>query len=383
MSHLDVWRLKDTSVFIVIVGLIYATLFVVGDYLQGPLWDDEIGFWKTSLEFSHQLFPSFSQIRDYNQFNTPVPFIIYGILENLFQLGPFAARLLNFILSLLITFLIGWPGKKQQSKPIFAMLGLFLFPWYLWLSTRLYTDVLAAFFGLLGVIGYLKQRHILSGLAFIVAIACRQFMLAFPVAIAAHELISAIRNRARPSLSFVFPALAALSIVIWVLLFNGLTPSAARDARVIPEVQQSLWTLSPSNGLFFLFTIGWSYVIPEFLLFKPKLSITKATVIRAVTIAIATLALTWFFTPQILDLSVITNLTDRVSSSYAYFLLVFGISLSTCWRFSRINLTFWMLFFNTLIMMKAVTWDKYALPLVIILWYLRSVDSREEPLITS
>ncbi|NEP18764.1 MAG: hypothetical protein F6J97_18000, partial [Leptolyngbya sp. SIO4C1] len=205
MAFYSDWKIKETHVFLFIIGLVYTALLVVSSYLHGALWDDEIGFWKTSLEFSNQLLPSFAQIRNYNQFNTPFPFIVYGMLEHLFKAGPFAARLINFVFSIVIAFLIGWPGKKRSSTPIFALLGLFLFPWYLWLSTRLYTDMLASFFVVWGIAFYLKKQHILSGLSFFIAISCRQFMLVFPLAVAFHELVLSIRYRRWPSLSFFLP----------------------------------------------------------------------------------------------------------------------------------------------------------------------------------
>lgn len=377
-------QFKNSHLFIFIVALVYSAVFVASDWLQGALWDDEIGFWETSLEFSQQFIPSLSQIQDYDQFSTPAPFILFGMIEHLFNLGPFAARMVSFLSSLGIAFIIGWPGKEGSTKPIFALLGLFLFPFFLLLSGRLYTDIIASFLGLVGVTLYLQNRHLGSGISFVLAIACRQFMLAFPVAIAVHELVRSICRRQWPSLSFFLPAGAALTIMAWVVFFGGLTPATATSERWVPYFQRSLFNISINNGLFFIATLGWAYVIPEFILqkllfkdFKPNLS--RSNVIRLSIIAAVVVLLFLLFPPAVSYLSVFRRVVFSLPQQAALGLLAV-LGTLTCWRFARIDLAFWMLLFNFLIMTKAITWDKYALPLLVVLWYFqaRSIDKRDD-----
>ncbi|NEP19792.1 MAG: hypothetical protein F6J97_23385, partial [Leptolyngbya sp. SIO4C1] len=159
---------------------------------------------------------------------------------------------------------------------------------------------------------------------------------------------------------------------------GGLTPSIARDARDVPAIQQTLWALSVGNGLFFLSTIGWGYVIPELILFRRQVIPQEFQRIKLILIAFILLILFLAFPPEILFLSAFSNITDKLSSDYLYISVMFGLALLTCWRFSKIDLIFWILLFNTLIMTKAVTWDKYALPTIIILWFLKSVKARRE-----
>jgi hypothetical protein len=373
-------QLKNSYLFIFVVTLVYSVVFVASEHLQGALWDDEIGFWDTSLEFSHQLLPSLSQIQDYNQFNTPLPFIVFGILEYLFRLGPFAARLLSFFSSLGIAFLIGWPTDKSSIRSIFSLLGLFLFPFFLLLSGRLYTDIIAAFLGLIGTVLYLQNRHFVSGISFALAIACRQFMLAFPAAIATHELVRSIYCRKWPSLSFFVPAGAALTILIWVAFFGDLAPATAIANRSVPENQQSLFALSVNNGLYSLSTLGWAYVIPEFLLLNRQFKFSKAALIKLILIAVVMIPLFLSFPPLQTSLSVFTRVTDKLPYEWLSLSLFMILGILTCWRFSRIDLAFWMILFNSGIMMKAVAWDKYALPIIVIFWYFqaRNIDSRDD-----
>jgi hypothetical protein len=59
--------------------------------------------------------------------------------------------------------------------------------------------------------------------------------------------------------------------------------------------------------------------------------------------------------------------------------VLYVLALLVCVRFSRANLTFWLLFVNCGLMLKAYPWDKYALPLLVVFWYFKStsiLDSR-------
>lgn len=110
-SHLRLQRF----LFLLCVTAIYASLIVGLDFLQGPCWWDEITFWDTSLRFSDRLLPTVSNLKDYNELSTPLPFIIFGALEHLFGRGIFAGRLLNILLSLSMVFMIGWPKNRAKG----------------------------------------------------------------------------------------------------------------------------------------------------------------------------------------------------------------------------------------------------------------------------
>ena len=102
--------------FIFAIALIYTALFVGLQSLQAPVWWDERTFWLTTQRyFSDSLLPSLETLKSYPELNTPLPFIIYGALEYLFQGGLFAGRLLNFCLSIIIVVCIGWPRRPHRS----------------------------------------------------------------------------------------------------------------------------------------------------------------------------------------------------------------------------------------------------------------------------
>ena len=73
--------------FLLSVALLYAALFVWRDCLQGPPQWDEVSFWQTSLTFSDRLIPTLDQLRNYEELNTPLPFVLFGMLEYLFHQG--------------------------------------------------------------------------------------------------------------------------------------------------------------------------------------------------------------------------------------------------------------------------------------------------------
>ena len=374
-------RSRQKFLFLFGITAIYIALFAGFDYLQGPEWWDEKTFWQTSLTFSDRLLPTLAQLQDYKELNTPLPFIIYGALEYLFQGGIFVGRLLNFGLSIGMACLIGWPSRDRGGRAILCLIGLFLCPYYLWLSGRLYTDIIASFFVLLGMWGYMRDRHILSGIAFILGIASRQYMLAFPVAIAAFEITSMLLNRhqrltMKQLLSGLVPLGAALSILGWFYLFQGIAPSSGLEGRLTPEVQQSLWALTPGSGLYFLSFVGLYFVIPELILFRPtvKLQALLEQKKKYSLIASGLLALFVLFPPSLQASGNLIKVAELLPAYSLKIGLFYGLALLACLRFSKLDLSFWLLLFNALIMMKAYPWDRYVLPLVIVFWYLKSID---------
>jgi hypothetical protein len=380
--------LNPYSLFLGLLVITYTVLFFATQQLQGPFWSDEESFYATSQQFSHQLIPSLEQLKNYRELNTPLPFILYGQLQYLFNGSIFAGRLLNFLISIAIATLIGWPGKQQKIGPILALLGLFLYPYFLWYSTLYFTDIIAASLALLGMLLYLKQRHIFSGIAFVLAIAARQYMLAFPLAVAAHELVVAIRAKRRPSLSFFLPTLAAISLLGWVLIFGGLAPTTALQTRNAAPVQLSVWQLTPSSGLYALACIGFFYVLPEWVLFQRSLNWRSLLTRKHLIIAAGLLTLTIIFPPHLLGKGVIWKLSELLVFPWLQFILFYGLILITVWRFAQVELTLWLVLCHGMIMMKAYPWDKYALPILLICWFLKAHADRpphegSRPTITS
>lgn len=389
--------------FFICVILIYSILFITLNQLQYPPTTDEPHYWKTSLRFSHSLIPSLDLLRNYGELNTPLPFIIFGGLEYLFKGGIFSGRFINLIISFCMTCMIGLPKGKVTKTSFLSVCGLLLFPYYLILSGRLYTDIIAAFFVLLGFWFYNRSQHILSCSAFILAIASRQFMLAFPLAITVVELINYLiiqlriyrlkkavnlgqkdknaeleaiqtdylaKNRIH-IIRWLMPLIASLSIIGWLLLFEGIAPEAGMAARAVPEVQQKLWSIELSGSWFILSCVGLYFVIPEFILFRSTISWSKIITVRNCFLAAFLLFLCIVF-PLTEAHGIFIRLLKFIPNDFLKNVLLYVLALLACLRFSRFNTAFWILFIHCGLMMKAYPWDKYILPLLLIFWYLKS-----------
>ena len=367
--------------FLFAITAIYLAVVAWLDFLQGPPWWDEAEFWKSSLTFSDSLLPSLTDLREYYSLNTPLPFMIFGVLEYLFNQGMAAGRLLNLGLSLGIVATIGWPSRDRGGRALLCLLGLFLCPYFLFLSGRLYTEMIACTWVLLGVAAYLRDRHWVSCLAFVLAIASRQYMLAFPAAIAAYELV-AIANQYRlghpvsPSRHqrWIAPGLACLSLLGWVALFGGLAPADA-IAYKSPEVQKSTLALTPGGVINFLAFIGIYVVIPEFLLFRPAApgQALRNNYKTWLLIAAVLLVVCLIFPPLDTPYGNTSKVADLLPFYGLVMAMYYGLALLTCLRFAKPDLLFWLVAFNALIMMKAIPWDRYVLPLVVVFWYLKSI----------
>ncbi|MEO1184106.1 MAG: hypothetical protein AAFX46_05040 [Cyanobacteria bacterium J06636_27] len=377
---------QQKFVFIISLTALYILLIFWLDFLQGPYWYDEKTFWRTTLTFSNSLFPSLEDLRDYTELNTPLPFIFFGALEYLFQKGIFAGRLLNLILSLVIVLLVGYPTRSKGTRAILCLIGLFLCPYYLWLSGRLYTEMIACFWVIIGFVSYIRNRHFISCIAFILAIASRQYMLAFPIAITTYEFIIAINNIQKfDKITDLFkwrwiaPLIAALSIFVWIYLFQGLVPKTALEVRLAPEVQRSTWALKPGGVINFLSFVGLYIVIPESILFRANLSFKLLNHHRRKITIIALALLIYFmiFPPLLSGSGNIAKIVDLLPYNTLKMLLFYSLSLLACVRFSQPNLISLIVMFNSLIMVKAYPWDRYVLPLVVVFWYLKSIRFQE------
>lgn len=378
---------KQRILFLIGVIILYSIVFIWRDYLFAPIWWDEYSFWRTSLRFSKTLIPSLELLTNYKELNTPLPFIIFGALEHLFKGDIWAGRLLNFSLSFIIICIIGLPDRYFGTKRILSAIGLLICPYYLWISTLLYTDIISSFFGVLGFWFYLRNYQWSSAIAFILAIASRQYMLAFPVAIACFESLATLRDGRPIPKKVIAPAIAALSIIGWFILFQGLAPRVALLGKPTPPVQLSLWAIAPNNFIHFLASIGTYFVIPEILLFHyrywldlPNLgNKIKAFVLQKknILIALGLLIFIIIFPPTLVANGALIKLAKALPNYPIRMALFYVLALITCWRFNRITIASWILLFYGLIMTKAFPWDRYALPVIIIFWYLKSMNALE------
>ncbi|MGP1383976.1 MAG: hypothetical protein ACTS2F_10485 [Thainema sp.] len=351
------------------------------DLLQGGYWRDERHFWETSLSFSDRILPTLEQLRNYEELNTPLPFIIFGALEYLFQQGIFLGRLLNLGLSLAISLIIGWP-KPGKPYALFCLIGLWLCPYYFWLSGRLYTELITCFWIVLGLMAYIRDRTFLSGIAFILAIASRQYALAFPLAIFTYEFglamktaIASSQIRLADQWKWLAPLVAVLSIGVWLYLFQGLAPETAIEIRATPEVQQTFWAVRPGQVVNFMAFTGLYVVIPENLIFIGLLRQNQFAmpIRKGIGVAIALLVYVLIFPPSLVGDGPLMKVIALLPQGAIAVAVLYGLALIACLRFSRLNLITLIWLFNCLIMIKAFPLDRYVLLFAVAFWYLKSI----------
>lgn len=373
-------RSRQKFVFLLAIAAIYTALVIQFDFLRGIKIEDEGHFWETSLTFSDTLIPSLEDLRNYQELSTPLPFIVFGLLEYFFHQGIFAGRLLNLILSLVVIFAIAYPYRDKEGRGLSCAVGLLTCPYFLLSSALLYTDMIACFWTLMGFICYIRNRHLLSCIAFILAIASRQYMLAFPMAIATYEFVIAIaeiKTVRRFNLSsqwrWIAPSIAVLSIFGWIYLFQGLAPSAGIE-EMAPTVQENTWDIQPGHAIYFLSIVSIFIVIPEFLLFTTNSVFRSRQNWRKIAlIAFILLIYCLIFPPPIGDEGILSKALSILHYDFLKAVAYYTLALIACIRFARPNLMLLCILFNCLIMMKASIWSKYVLPLSTIFWYLKSI----------
>lgn len=286
-----------------------------------------------------------------------------------------------------MVWIIGWPSRRKHKRAVLCLAGLFLCPYYLWLSGRLYTEMIACFWMLLGFHAYVNKRYFWSSVAFVLAIASRQYMLAFPAAITVYELTiaaaQAIRSRQirlMPQRKWLLPLAATLSILGWFYLFQGMTPQTALEVRLAPDIQKTAWAVRPGGAINFLAFVGAYLVIPELLLFWPKvkLSVRRLRSRQIVWMAIALLIYILFFPPLSFSAGNVGKIANLLPFEGLRILLFYTLSLLACIRFSRPNLFSIMVLMNSLLMVKAFPWDRYVLPLVVVFWYINANNLEEQ-----
>jgi hypothetical protein len=354
---------------------VYLGVYYLFDNLNFEIRKDEEHFWPTSLLFSKSFLPSISLLQSYNELNTPLPFYVFGLFEKLFSLGIWGGRMLNFSLSyLIVSFILS--GKKE---PYINAICLLIFPYYIATSTHLYTDIIASFFTLIGIICYLKYKYKIASLCFILSIASRQYMLAFVVG---SLIFSLLKKEHRKWKSFIPLLVSFLSIFIWYILFGGFAPPTAIDVQSLTT--SNIFKIFPDHALYYSSCVGFYYVLPE-LIIERKANIIFHRNKFEYFYLFAIVCIAFILFPPIKNLNYGIETMGyfdkgcRVFDSDLIRIIIFTIfSYLALLRFFSLSLPSLLFFSNFILMFKShIGWDKYVLALIIILWYFRSCISNK------
>lgn len=373
----ELFRSKSRLTFVIALVALYTGAIVYMGGLSFPLYEDERQFWDDTLLFSRNWPPHRDLLLAYPEPMTPGAFILWGGAEHYFGGGLQGARALNLALSLAVVVSIALCRKASRSEALLSATGLLLFPYVIPLGIHLYTDTVAAFFVTLGFLSIGLGRNAVSALAFSLAIATRQYSVAFPAALAAAECTSFVKRRQRGRLlRAVLPALGAATLLGWIALFGGLAPPRGieawhRHAGVLDQV-------SLSHGLYLLVCLGVYFVIPEFLLFRRWPSLRSLATRKALLLGVGLLIL-FAFDPPVFPPNTPGGAFGRVSN-YLPDLVFQSLYLFSAWiccvRFARPTLGGWVVLANFAVMLFTyVAWEKYYLPILAALWAAKSAGA--------
>ena len=364
--------------FFAALSVVFFGLLVGFDFLRFPIRADELHFWPASVALFQNGLPTLKQLRTYNELSTPLPFLIFGGLESVFHGGIIVGRAVNLASSFAILVIIGAVGKFSLRAFLCAA-GLLLFPYFALVGTHLYTDPLAALCTVAGVALYLRGRPWASAVCFIVGIACRQYIVAFPLALLARGLLLQARIKQIALRGDVIaPAIAALSLAGWYVLFGGFAPQTALHAQNLAV------HFYPEHGLYFLTCIGLYFVVMECVLFRsvaPLLEPGPGAIAIAVVISICFLLFPPIenVNPPVPTMGYLDIAVRSVMPIAARVILFWALAVIAVLRLRPLSIGGLMFYANAALLACAhVAWDKYALPMLATLWLLKSADRLDE-----
>jgi hypothetical protein len=365
--------------FFAAVAVVFLALLAGFDFLRFPIRADELHFWPASVALFQNGPPTLGQLQTYNELSTPLPFLIFGGLEYAFHGGIVVGRAINAASSFAILVIIGALGNFS-SRALLCAAGLILFPYFVLVGTHLYTDPIAVLCVVGGVALYLRGRLWTSAVCFIIGIACRQYVVAFPLALLARGVLLQARLKQIGLRSeAIAPAIAILSLAGWYVFFGGFAPQTALHAQNIAAGH-----LYPEHGLYFLTCIGFYFVVVECILFR---SITPllAPGRGAIAIAAAVTLLFLFFppieniNPPVPTMGYLDIAVRSVLPAPARVVLFWALAVVAVLRLRPLSIGGLMLYANAVLLACAhVAWDKYALPMLATLWLLKSADRLDE-----
>ena len=254
--------------FLGCVALAFLATFVVTDGLHHEPAGDEQHFLDSAGVFQGRF--ELEALRSYPELVTPLALVIWGELEHFTGDGLFYGRLLNLALTFAMVCLIALSAPRQWPRARLAAVGLLLFPYTLPLSAHLYTDPIGAFLVVSGTLALARGHPAVSWLAFVCAIATRQYLVQIPAALAAASGLSYLRGERARWKDVAVCAASGVTLLAWVAFFGGLaTPAGIEDwLDFYPAPMMSATEFILFQGLYALTGVGAYFVVVEALLFQ-------------------------------------------------------------------------------------------------------------------
>jgi DIE2/ALG10 family len=361
------------------VGLSFIAALLFFDFLRFPLEADERHFWPTTLWLFSHGYPTLEQLRSYPELNTPLPFLLFGLVQHVTGTGVIVARYINFASALGFIALIAAVGKTSTRAGLCAI-GLLLCPYFFAVATHYYTDMITLMFIGIGLAAFINRRCGWSCMCFVLAIACRQYAVAFPIAILVYDLGKRIAAAdLRLNSCSVWMSVAVISLGSWVLFFGGFGPHGAITNSNVATIG-----LYPAHTLYSMSCIGAYFVVAEALLFRSVSQISRPA-LSQLLIGIAITVLFFAFPPlgnvrgDFVTMGYLDKAGRLVLDDHWRLVFFYALAMLTCLRFAPFSLAGLIVYANAgLMMVVPVAWDKYALPVLACLWLLKSANRLDE-----
>ena len=338
--------------------------------LQFGLVRDEELFWEGILHFSGHPHPTLELIRNLPLPHTPLLYIFWGYFERWTQSAVIAGRWINWAATLATLVLIAMPFHLSRGK---AALGLLLCPYFIFTGYHLYTDPIPNFIGLLAVVFHFRKNFGASAVMSVLAISMRQYLFVVPAALLMYEIWGPSPNRPKNSARWMAPLIGCLTLFAWFLVYGGKFGPESSAIFMDEKI-----TIHPDYSLYGLACIGLYYFVFEFMLWPRSFEIEHSKRNIAIVLGLALLFLAFpplqnhMLPPTMGALDV----AARVYLPWDPLRIAFFWSLA-CLAAIRLlreprGFAFWLVLIHIAILAtQKSTWDKYALPVLVLLWFNR------------
>lgn len=181
----------------------------------------------------------------------------------------------------------------------------------------------------------------------------------------------------RPACAWLAPAVATLSLAAWYLFFGSPGPSEEVARQGIPAVPHPTLV---RNALYMLACVGLYFALPARLLYRRPFQWRDVASPRAGAVAAGLLVLFVLFPPlrnegvPVATMGLFDRMLHLAGLNGAGRVAVFYlVALGALHDLRRSRLALALVAGNAFVMMGAqFIWDKYAVPLIVVLWYLES-----------
>jgi hypothetical protein len=369
--------------------MVYGVALIVTDGLTFEAVKDEGHFFASSQSFSESFPPSLEDLRSYPEVVTPLALVVWGQLDRLTGNGLLAGRWLNWLLSMGLMYLVMLGAGGRTRGAVIAGVGLLAFPYTMALSVHLYTDIPALFLGLVGLHFHLRRLPFPAFLFFALAIATRQYLVLLPAAAAGAAAWSVLRGDRSRWFQALSAGAAVATLLGWFAFFGGLAPQPGMDywlPRYPAPMLESL-AFRVDYGLYALTGLAVYFVVPEAILFPGRFGWRDLRTPRAAIAALVVAASVLAVGHVLVDSEpggpfgrIVGALLAGESLSPIRTAIFAVLAWVTAVRFSRsLDLESWLVLGCFALAMKSqLPWEKYLLPTLGALWYVRSRDGLDD-----